>query len=794
MPRIPFAALAVVALGLATAACTPPEERAAAYTARAGELFAAGDLDKAGVEARNAVQIQPKNAAARWLLVQIAEKKGQLDQMVNHLAVVIEEDPKNAAAKIKLGALLVNAQDYEGAAALVEELQTLAPDDPAVQVLRARLALQKQDWQGAVGYLDKALAGDERNLEALSLRATVIALQNPEQGLAEYARAIDKLGPIDSRPIRQLRVDLLARLGRVAEVEKELRALIADFGAQLYYDNLARFYMGQNRPDEAEAVLREAVAADPANVRAKVEVARFQSVARRKPEEAEQTLKAYIAEDPENLELQTHLANFYEGGNRNDEALGIYEKVAAAAPTSAEGLAARNRIAALKLRAGRIDEGRERLDGILQDEPDNLQALLARGDLNFAAGRHEEAIADLRGVLRREPENVLGLTLLAQTHLATGDRALAEDAWRRLLRADPKNVEGLVGLATLVGEMQEVDEAQKLLDAALANAPQDPQALELAVGIALNNKDFRTAEKHARALAASEAAAAGVGQRELARVFEAEGKFGPAVDAYRKALEQKPDSAFSLEGVVRSLYLGKRGAEAAPFLTEHLERYPDHVMARVLLADTLLRERKLEEARAAAELAIEQQPELVRAYIVLATTYQDDPAARIGVFERGLKAKPGSGDLALLLAGEHQNAGRPEEAIKVLEQALESKENAPRIANNLAALLIDHRRDDKSHARALEIAKRFANTQNPMYLDTLGWAYYHNEDMDSAIRYLELAVVFGGNEPIVRYHLGMAYLAADNKVGAKEELGKAVAKVPPGTPWLAEAQATLAKL
>ena len=67
--------------------------------------------------------------------------------------------------------------------------------------------------------------------------------------------------------------------------------------------------------------------------------------------------------------------------------------------------------------------------------------------------------------------------------------------------------------------------------------------------------------------------------------------------------------------------------------------------------------------------------------------------------------------------------------------------------------------------------------------------------MDSAVKFLELAIAFGGDtNPIVRYHLGMSYLASDNPVGAKQELTKAIALGKDQFPDAKEAQAALAKL
>jgi Flp pilus assembly protein TadD len=375
----------------------------------------------------------------------------------------------------------------------------------------------------------------------------------------------------------------------------------------------------------------------------------------------------------------------------------------------------------------------------------------------------------LRGVLRREPENELALLLLAQTHIANGDNALAEDAYRRILQVNARNTEAINGLAGIVGGSGQLDEAQKLYADALAIDAKNAAALEGMVGIMLARKDVKAAEEHARRLAALDDAD-GVGQRTLGRVLEAQRNLPAATEAYKRALEKNPDSRLALEGVARTLQESGRGRDATDYLRAHLEEHPDHVLARILLGGSLLRQREFEEARTVLDEALTQQPNLMRGYIVLAATYPDDPDARVGVYQRALEANPTAGDIAVLLAGEYQSRGRVEDAIALYEQMLERKDDLPQVANNLAVLLLDQRTDAASHKRALEIAQRFTNTQQPMYLDTLGWAHYRNEDFNSAIRFLELAVAFGRIEPEARYHLAMAYLATDNREGARQEL------------------------
>ena len=166
----------------------------------------------------------------------------------------------------------------------------------------------------------------------------------------------------------------------------------------------------------------------------------------------------------------------------------------------------------------------------------------------------------------------------------------------------------------------------------------------------------------------------------------------------------------------------------------------------------------------------------------------------MATLRRGLAAVPGDPGLGVPLAEEYERARRYDEAMRTYEELL--KVNAGLIAarNNLASLLLDHRTDTASFRRALELATPFAESRNPLLLDTLGWAHYRNGDHGQAVHELERAVAASANVPALRYHLGMAYLAANNPVGARQELGKALSEPKADFPGIAEARQALAKL
>ena len=94
--------------------------------------------------------------------------------------------------------------------------------------------------------------------------------------------------------------------------------------------------------------------------------------------------------------------------------------------------------------------------------------------------------------------------------------------------------------------------------------------------------------------------------------------------------------------------------------------------------------------------------------------------------------------------------------------------------NNLASLLSEHRNDEESMQRALELASRFRQSSIPHFKDTLGWIYYKLGDIQAATSLLQDAVEQAPNMSIFRYHLGKSYMEEDRREAAIREFEKIV--------------------
>jgi len=775
-------------------ACGSPEERAADYLAKAQVLYEQEDYVTARIEAMNAAQIEPRNADVRFLLANIEESDKNFRKAIGHLQVAVDAEPNHVESRIKLGNYYVLAKAGELAAEQAAVAVELAPDDAEVLLLQARILFLNEDTAGAMERTDAALSRDPKLIDAIMFKAGL----NMANGDADAARKLvqDGIATVDADGVKQLRqfhVLLLISAERHDEMEKDLKALAADYPEEESFPlALAQLYVTQERIDEAETIYRDYVDQDPEDVQRRIAFVRFIG-AQHGAEAAEKTLQEYVAGLPESMELLLGLGQLYEGISKQNDALTTYEKIANTEPKSPNGLTARNRIAAIKLQQNKPEEAKAVVAAILADEQDNADALMIRAAFAFTEKRFDDAVTALRTVLRVQPDAEPAMLLLARAHNAGGSPELAQDAYRRLIEKNPAHPAAATELADMLARGGDVPLAEEVLREQLVAAPEDRRAASSLIQALLLQGDVEGAEIQARSML-DLGDETGLAQFQLGRVLQAKKSNQEAIDAYQAALEKNPEAPEPLQGLVAIYVNDGRSDKAIAYLRDRLDQYPTQLAPRLLLGAVYAQQKNPAAAAQQYEEIISLQPNATRAYASLAALYPDDAAQRRDTYLRGIGANPKDMALRLLLATEYEQAGQVEDALAIYENVLEDDPKNMMAANNLAALMLDFRTDAGSHARALELARQFEDSDQAALLDTLGWAYYRSGDYDNAMRLLKAAVARDETIPLLHYHLGMALIKGGAPEGARDALEKSLSLTKVDFPGIEEARAALKQL
>ena len=178
------------------------------------------------------------------------------------------------------------------------------------------------------------------------------------------------------------------------------------------------------------------------------------------------------------------------------------------------------------------------------------------------------------------------------------------------------------------------------------------------------------------------------------------------------------------------------------------------------------------------ETATRLNPKWTTPWIHLARTHYAQKRAAEGdaVLRKGVENNPESEQLRLLLAMSLATQGHYDDAINQYEAVLRRAPSSILAANNLAAVLVDHKGDPKSLERALRLSRGFESQKSNAYLlDTLGWTHHKMGHQTDAVRILQQAMTLVPDHPILNYHLGAAYAKGGQRTEALTHLKKALA-------------------
>ncbi len=124
------------------------------------------------------------------------------------------------------------------------------------------------------------------------------------------------------------------------------------------------------------------------------------------------------------------------------------------------------------------DEALQDYDAILEQDPDNVFALLFRGSSSQYLGDVETAAADFERMLELDPENVSALGVIAYSYIDTADDDNGLVYVNQILDLDPENLEFLATRAQLFGRSGDIESAVADMDRLIALDPENAGLFE----------------------------------------------------------------------------------------------------------------------------------------------------------------------------------------------------------------------------------------------------------------------------------------------------------------------------
>jgi cellulose synthase operon protein C len=774
-----YSLLPALVLVLLLAGCDSVEERVAEHYERGGELLESNEPERAILEFRSALQLDPEHAPSHFAIGEILEQRGDLREALGRFRKVVDLDPTHVDARLKLARLALLSGAADEADRQISELLRLDPNRADVQVVRASLLLHRNDAEGAREAIDLALALDPDSLDAALVEAGyLMRTGSPDAALARIDAALAGNGT--NLPLHLAKLQILENTGDQAGIGSQLGAMVEAFPDDVRFrQTRAQWAMQSGDLATAEADLRALVEAAPGDAEAVTNLIRF--LRRHRGDEPARAELARLAAEPQALpELPLLLARFdIETGNETAAA----DQLRALVERGGENAnKARLMLAELMLAKGSEAEAAELVDTVLARDPANVEAIVLKVSRLIREQRLDEAIHEARKGLDEAPEDVRLLLLAGRAHEMSGDLGLANDRLAKAVRADgyrPATVETYVQFLLRVDRLTA---AETVLAEAVASNPDEAGLHALLGFLRARMKNWSGAEESARALDRLDPERA----RQLrAALLIGQERFDEGIGLLQDLPEEEGPRAASVAAIVQGHVRAGDIGKAERFLDELLAEDPRNVQALGIRGNLYAVAGELDAAEEKYRAILEIDPGHGGAHSALSRlfAFRGDAEGSERQLLTGLDASPD--DLVLLtrLAYLREAQGRFDEAIDTYERLYRMVPESLVIANNLASLLSDHRADDADALdRAYRIAGRLRPSDVPQYRDTYGWTRYLKGDYDEALERIAPVAEALPENPWVQYHLGMVHAALGKVAEAREALQAALDKSA-GTPF-----------
>lgn len=784
---------ALLFCSLALLGCGSPEARLASHMQRGKSYLAQGNLQKAQVEFRNAMQIAPERVDARLMSGEVAERLGDVRDALGLYQSAIELDPASVSARVSLARLYVFAHAPTRALDTLRPALLQHPDDASLLAARAAARAELSDRTAALADAERAVHLAPDNDDAISILAALY------QGDGKLEQAADLLqAAVGRRPaetdLRRILADLYVKQGNDALAEAQLAKIVAlqpkDLRARY---QLVSFYTRSRRLDDAERVLKGALTAFPDSDEAKLAYVNFLARQRSAPE-GERALAGFIASNPTDYDLQLAQAALRQQQNQTEDAMAGYRSVIAHAGARPQAIVARDRLASMLVSQRRFDEASSLIAQVLETNAHDDDSLILRADIALERGKPAAAITDLRAVLHDRPLSAPILRTLARAYLADGQTSLAEESLRSAVDDAPKDGEGRVELAALLARTRRLDAAVSLLEQSVQALPRDETVREALVRTYMEKSDLADARKAAEDLA-SALPASWRGPYLEGIVAQAQNRSTEAESDFERALGLRPDAIEVLAALAR-LDIGRGQADKSiTRLQSAIAKEPANAALHNLLGELYLRAKDVQSALREWTRCTQLAPDWWLPYHNqgAAQVAAGDVQTAIEIYQRGVAATHMQPLLVSDLAALYEDQGRVDDAIRLYEALHREFPGLVLASNNLAMLLATYKTDHASLERAQELSSGFADSSNADLLDTLGWVHLKCGEITAALQVLEEAAGRAPSSRVIQYHLGMAQLRAGQRDRARASLEAALSGSARFAGW-EDARSALARL
>jgi putative PEP-CTERM system TPR-repeat lipoprotein len=603
-----------------------------------------GDHNSAIIQLKNALQQNPDNSEARYLLgaiynktadSQSAEKElrkalslgmdagkvlPELGQTLLRLGAYqqILDETKELADKTKSAQILTlrgNAQLGLGKAseakALFEQALGQNPDFADALIGLAKYSLLQRNVEAAANFSERAVSKSPQNVDALLFKGDLLRMQGkPEEALATYDQVVKLKPKVTTAYINKALIEI--GTGKFEAAKADIDA------ARKINPNLMVFYtqalldFNQQKPAAALESLQQILSKSPEHMPS-VLLAGAVQVALGSMPQAEQHLKHYLEKDPGN----------------------VY---------------ARKLLASVLLKNGETKRALDTLTPSLKNVKDDPQLFSLAGEAYMQARDFAKATEYFEKASDIAPKSAMLHTALSMSRLGQGESARAISELETATKLDPKSPHAAVLLVMTHLRLKEFDKALATVKALEKENPDNPLIQNLKGGVYLGKKEVANARaSFEKALAIQPDYFPAI--TNLARLDIQDKKPDAARKRFEAVLEKDKKNSQVMAALAGLAFSQGQNQKATEWLERAMQANPNVLQPAILLGSHYLRigekqkalalAKKLQGAHpnepmaldllARAQLANNDKTAALENYIKLAALQPESPLAQFNI-------------------------------------------------------------------------------------------------------------------------------------------------------------------
>jgi len=616
----------------------------------------------------------------------------------------------------------------------------------------AEARLKQGRWQEAAVYAKGLLSMEPENTKAHAILGTIYALTGQKEA-AQKELALLKKAEYKGFSLELIEAILTAQEGKFKEAEKYLRlALQKQPGhpVALYYSG--SLHLAQEKLTEAEKFFKAVLVLEPDFSPALAYLGQVY-LRQKKMEEAANYYQKAVTIEPENLIYRRQLLDIYKETGQKEAANRQIKEMLYYTP----GVKQANLTRGMQLLSeGFYQEAISLMDKSIGAYRSIPEAYYIRAAARINLKQNKAALKDIQSFLSERLHSPQAHQYAGMCYVALDQLDLAEEKFKKAVFLDSGMGRSILSLAV-------VEQLKGRLDQALKGLKDTGEKGESSLLIHYLTAHLLLAKKDKAGYV-----------KEMEKVAELIPGLNQEIDYVLPSSRQIKDFAGERNLMVLYFLNGWYGkaAQSSENLIKINKKDP---FAWYYQALSHLAQKKAEGAMHAFNQLILIDPDLIAAHMGLGRLYRNanDSQKAIKAFQKVIKINPEYSSAYVALGDIFVQIKDEEQAISSYVKAIEMNPQLVEVYQKIALMYAEKPQKLDEAMKFAAQAEKLA-PEDPIALDTLGWVHVQRGEIKEAIEKLKKASEDLLRDPLIQYHLGVAYYKNNNLKEAEKLLQAAI--------------------